>query len=787
MRSIRVDDLELPSIESLNISQVYPPQVGRVNLNTCADPDCPNYGVALSPTLLDRRGGSKALKKAMVSDDAVAAGLGRYKMESSSRKADKRTSYIFEYWNNPVGWSDNRSFVCQHIRGNTDCKVSQKILSNQHFDDEVSRLRSMNGLLDGPSCGACGQQYLEAPEQFAFDGANGKSIAGNKRHRKSGKPIGVRLVHKPCRGKKGARFTVSAEHSRQKDRADNIRIFTELVNNASLTSIQRKLSLKENRNGLGMARLYDRIFWLERVLLAYERAQLSKWRKRTNRNGGFRHSRIAHDDIVLTVNWETRKDRRTTQLNCSISADIESGYVFRIDVDFDPTIEPVNYLLDTYYREPRWTMFHKRYTKADGTSFTAPLLDFQRPSGRYHEGPLFASAESHLRLFRLKTHEGFAHSGMPIDQATEDLLKEARNRELILGLIRKAYFNFPEAERDTRNAFSGIMTSDTYTKAAHLECLREMLPNGKLTLVSEQEAAMARVVPHVFREDIEDDLFEWLVVHFDKAATKGETTARTNAFSTAFRRFRQANPNLTPWDALHAWTNPRLRPAVRARGKSVGKFPIDNFQARSFPELWLHSPVQVAKETNKTVGFPILSPRYREEFKKLGFQTNITDAKLREAITRRVVSATLQPVASFMVSLRDRNTLAVRAGSGGARKGPSYVNGASYNPRVLIALLNIYRIHYNYFEKRDYVSPLNKHEETDAVPAGIASIQVPGEDIRIEVAKRRHRAPIKRTPAARASIIPRRPDGSDAKTPDPAKTLYQPWLAYGTPLWGKLK
>lgn len=61
-------------------------------------------------------------------------------------------------------------------------------------------------------------------------------------------PVGVHLVHNPCRGPKSARFTVSAEHARQQHRRENLRIFTELVNNASLTSIQRKLSLKDDLN-----------------------------------------------------------------------------------------------------------------------------------------------------------------------------------------------------------------------------------------------------------------------------------------------------------------------------------------------------------------------------------------------------------------------------------------------------------------------------------------------------------------------------------------------------------
>lgn len=75
---------------------------------------------------------------------------------------------------------------------------------------------------------------------------------------------------------------------------------------------------------------YARIFWLERTLLAYERAPLAEWRKRVKRQRvkdgkPYVHTRIAHDDVSIGVNWETRADRRITQLNCSVSADIRSG------------------------------------------------------------------------------------------------------------------------------------------------------------------------------------------------------------------------------------------------------------------------------------------------------------------------------------------------------------------------------------------------------------------------------------------------------------------------------
>ena len=76
--------------------------------------------------------------------------------------------------------------------------------------------------------------------------------------------------------------------------------------------------------------------------------------------------------------------------------------------------------------------------------------------------------------------------------------------------------------------------------------------------------------------------------------------------------------------------------------------PIPNFASKAFPRLWLHSPIQASSEIDKTVGFPILSPRYRDAYKRLGINDTIDDPELRGAISRRVCLATIHPASTFM-------------------------------------------------------------------------------------------------------------------------------------------
>jgi hypothetical protein len=82
---------------------------------------------------------------------------------------------------------------------------------------------------------------------------------------------------------------------------------------------------------------------------------------------------------VLGVNWQTSADRRSTALNCSISADIAFGYVYRIDVDFDPTVDPVAYVKEVFLI---------------GTGLTPALRAEYRQPGAARSG---ASAEQSVR------------------------------------------------------------------------------------------------------------------------------------------------------------------------------------------------------------------------------------------------------------------------------------------------------------------------------------------------------------------------------------------------------
>jgi hypothetical protein len=359
--------------------------------------------------------------------------------------------------------------------------------------------------------------------------------------------------------------------------------------------------------------------------------------------------------------------------------------------------------------------------------------------------------------------------------------------------IRQAYLGFHDTDGDFQVSFNGSDVKPTCTKAAHLACLRDLLPKGKLTLVGEQEATMVRVVPHLFRDMIKDDLFEWFVITSDKEVSAPKSKAPMARFTEAMEDFKHktratVGDDITDRELFEQFCAKRMS-TVYIEGPNGTKYPysIENFQSRQFPNIWIRSPAQYFGETQKVVGFPVLRQKYREALKKLAFDQNINDPDLRAALSRRALRATVQPVSTFMNSLRQRTSPSKRAGGKGARTGLAYINGAVFNPAVLMAFLNIFRIYFNWFEPRQYKGPRAAADSETAVADGVSSIQCLETKQTVKVPKLATASPVMLTPAMRLEVDPKLANAGSRKQPDPRRVPYRPCLYHGTPLQRRFK
>lgn len=777
---------------NFSISDLYPGP-GQYRLNTCTNPDCSNFG---EPHVFPatRRAKWREDRPDLSQQDlnfVATHGPGAYIL-AGTKDVHERTTAVLDFKGAPLRWFDRRSIQCNGITNEgAICGTKHPLLSPRHLDEEVERLRNYNGVLDGPACKACNTRFLDKPDEFVLNGAHvrTKDSKGKPLKRKA-TPSSIRLVHTPCRGKPGARFSVSLPHADQEITSDNLDILAAILNSAGIRDIQRIVGAASKGKTIGMSRIYNRILWLEEVFLSYEREMLRRWKEAVEKSGEKIEHRLSHDDLVLGVNWETATDRRNTQLNCSITADARSGYVYRIDVDFDPRVAPLDFFTASYLTPdgaPKDLV--EIYRKPTG-DYAVPKMSWQRPTGRLHEPQFFAACINELRAFTFDVKRKIPKRDLAQKPLRDRLLEETEERIALLGTIAKDFFGFPVPDDDNRGSFKGSTTRDLYTKAAHFILVKEILPPGKIVLTTEQEGTLPLIIPHIFKDEIERDEFAWLAMSFDKKAKKPERVAKVKEYRQEFRAFRTGgtydgrfDPDGDVEDILRAFIADRMF-SITADAARTQPFAISNYNTRAFPKLWVKSPTQASGEIDKIVGFPILPRHTRRPLKRIKFNEESLSPEIREELAEWVFKATLQPVSTFMNSVRERISPAARASSGGARLTRTYVQGAVFNPRTLIALLNIFRVYYNFFEPRTYASPYDEIDDLIDPPKPVRkSIKVPGTKEVIELHPRLRRSPPRATPAMRHGMdaMTKRKNGKD-DPPDIHRILYRPWMFAGTKL-----
>ena len=134
-----------------------------------------------------------------------------------------------------------------------------------------------------------------------------------------------------------------------------------------------------------------------------------------------------------------------------------------------------------------------------------------------------------LRPFAGRTARAFDPDKLPLSAEVREAVDAAVSRADRIEVPKERRFVLVGTERDRRNGFDGIMTRETCTRAASPAALEATLPRGKIALVGEGKSRMARVVPHMVREEIPADRFAWAVVGGDEGATIDTPEARRAA------------------------------------------------------------------------------------------------------------------------------------------------------------------------------------------------------------------------------------------------------------------
>jgi hypothetical protein len=134
--------------------------------------------------------------------------------------------------------------------------------------------------------------------------------------------------------------------------------------------------------------------------------------------------------------------------------------MFRSEVDFDPTVDLPEGIEGAYFGFAKSVTLRKQYLNSD-ESFTATLMHFQRPKGRFDETALFAAAKKQPRHFVGRTVKAFDAKAEALSTEAYHAIHQTSKRADEIEYLREHWFNFVNQERDSRNSFGGIITRDT--------------------------------------------------------------------------------------------------------------------------------------------------------------------------------------------------------------------------------------------------------------------------------------------------------------------------------------
>lgn len=403
----------------------------------------------------------------------ICANFGMPAVESRSLGRDPRYTLT----------AAGRKYPLLHCQA---CGEHPPIKSNAGIAEELKRVSAYLGPPPVPSCptATCPNHGVGVDTGAAAYIAFGKTRSGSRRYR--------------CRAC-GKTFSVGKATLRQKQPHKNRQIFTLLMNKMPLKRICEVAEV-------GMPTVYAKIDFLYAQCLAFAGA-----RERRLREGmAIRRLYVGVDRQDYVVNWSRRSDRRNVQLSAIGSADNDTGYVFGMHLNHDPSLEAEHIEADAL---------------ANGD------CDRQAPHRTY------------ARLWLTCDHDQAAGSG-----AT------AHADGSLAGDIAAAYrdsasrsdVESPEhPNRTQRLPIKGMQVHAEYTLYAHFLLLHSLFGGvGKVRFFLDQDSGIRAACLGAFAERVRTRRCDAFYVRINKGLTVDEKKAALAASRAEFRKARAAYPDL---------------------------------------------------------------------------------------------------------------------------------------------------------------------------------------------------------------------------------------------------
>ncbi len=341
---------------------------------------------------------------------------------------------------------------------------------------------------------------------------------------------------------------------------------------------------------------------------------------------------LGTDRQEYMVNWTQEADRRNVILHAVGTADNATGYVFGIHLNYDQTLDPHVIEQDA---------------KACGD------LHIRPPFRRFARCWLAADhAEALQRQARVRRA-----GKRPLVEDIRDTYAEAIQREDV------EVFETQDAHR--RLPTKGMQVHAEYTLYGHFFYLRELLRGvEKVRFFLDQDSGMRAACLAAFQPEIAARRVDAFYVRIGNQLTVPEKRAALAASRGEFQRARRAHPGLSETEVKLLLIKERM-----TRMTALGQWQ----------DKWLLHPFPHMSEPEKAVCYLTDYGDYDPEH--LAWLYN---------------KASLHAIDCFLMQVRRRLSLLERPIGSASRIGRMWYGYSPYNPEMIVKLLTIFRVFYNY-------------------------------------------------------------------------------------------
>jgi transposase-like protein len=495
------------------------------------------------------------------------------------------------------------------------CRQSSIVKSNQGIFEESARLSSyldIEPTITGCPSTTCKNQIVDVLKGLPFYKKETKTAGGSHRYR-----------CKEC----GKTFSVSVRPNvRQRVPYKNKTILKLLMNKEPFRRICEVAEIS-------MPTLYKKIDFFHAQFQAFIADRERKLLTMTSVERLY----LATDRQEYVVNWSNTFDKRNVVLKGLGTADLRSGYVFGMHVNYDSRLEP---------------RAIEELVRLNGDAqLDMPLREFAR---------VWIEVD-HEAMTRRKPRK----ASDPIPEGALGLDIEERYKEV---LKRGEIEASDDPEEHIRLPVQGMQIHEEYTMYGHFLFLKKLLGNvGKLRFFMDQDSGLRAACLSTFTDEILAGRCDAFYVRVNKDLTVHQKRRLVGMYNRDMDVQRNKYPMLTDKSIRLLWITEEMK-----RLKPIGKWD----------DRWLEYPFPDMSEPEKAVCY--LTDRNDMEEMQLAHLYHM---------------ASLHKIDSFFNQIRARLNPLDRPMKSSSNRGGSYLRYQVYKPELVQKLLDIFRVYHNFHLK----------------------------------------------------------------------------------------